>query len=89
MEVLGPANADWRAIHHAYARRAEVVLPSLDEWGQRWRNGSIPSEQATIVAVNFPSAASASTDDGTNSTDATLVDFRKTSSTQTVTGGDA
>jgi hypothetical protein len=26
-----------RAVHHAYSRRAEVTVPSLDDWEKQWK----------------------------------------------------
>ena len=42
-----------KAVHHAYAKRAEVTVPSLDEWEHAWRNHSAPASTAVVLPVDF------------------------------------
>jgi integrase len=44
-----------KAVHHAYSKRAEVTVPSLEDWEKQWKKNpqaSLPK----IVAVDFQSA---------------------------------
>jgi integrase len=38
-----------KAVHHAYAKHAEVTVPSLDDWEKDWKQG----RQGKVVALNF------------------------------------
>jgi hypothetical protein len=42
-----------KAVHHAYARHAEVTVPSLDDWEKQWENNSPAVEKPKLVSVNF------------------------------------
>lgn len=44
-----------KAVHHAYARNAEVTLPSLDDWEESFRTSknSAQPEKPKVVPVNF------------------------------------
>jgi integrase len=42
-----------RAVHHAYSKRAEVTVPSLDEWEKQWKKDPQSFAQAKVVAVDF------------------------------------
>jgi len=48
-----------KAVHHAYSKRAEVTVPSLEEWEKQWKNNPQASSAPKIVAVNFQSAQQA------------------------------
>ena len=38
-----------KAVHHAYAKHAEVTVPSLDDWEKDWRKG----RQSKVVTLDF------------------------------------
>ena len=40
-----------KAVHHAYAKHAEVTVPSLDDWEKDWKKG----RQSKVVALDFQS----------------------------------
>jgi integrase len=42
-----------KAVHHAYSKRAEVTVPSLDDWEKQWKNDPHAVEQPKVVAVDF------------------------------------
>ena len=42
-----------RAVHHAYSKRAEVTVPSLDDWEREWTKDPKGLPQAKVVAVDF------------------------------------
>jgi integrase len=42
-----------KAVHHAYAKRAEVTVPSLDDWEKQWKKDPRGAVQAKVVAVDF------------------------------------
>ena len=42
-----------KAIHHAYAKRAEVVVPSLDDWQKEWEKSPQNFFQAKVLPVDF------------------------------------
>ncbi len=44
-----------KAVHHAYARRAEVTVPSLDDWEKRWKDNPQESLESRVVVVDFQS----------------------------------
>jgi len=47
-----------KAVHRAYAKHAEVTVPSLDDWEKEWRENSERHLQSKLVPVNFaPSLA--------------------------------
>lgn len=49
-----------KAVHHAYAKRAEVVVPSLDDWEKQWKENPQKVSQPAVVQVDFsPPAAQA------------------------------
>jgi integrase len=42
-----------KAVHHAYSKRAEVTVPSLDEWEKQWKKDPKSVQQTKVVEVNF------------------------------------
>jgi len=42
-----------KAVHRAYAKHAEVTVPSLDDWEKEWRENSGRHQQSKLVPVNF------------------------------------
>ncbi|MBI1178707.1 tyrosine-type recombinase/integrase [bacterium] len=46
-----------KAVHHAYARNAEVTVPSLDDWEASFRTGTNPDglEKPKVLPVDFQS----------------------------------
>jgi hypothetical protein len=42
-----------KAVHRAYAKHAEVTVPSLDDWEKEWRQNSERHPQSKLVPVNF------------------------------------
>jgi hypothetical protein len=40
-------------VHHAYSKRAEVTVPSLDDWEKQWRENPQAMSQPKVVAVDF------------------------------------
>ncbi|HZQ46362.1 MAG TPA: tyrosine-type recombinase/integrase [Verrucomicrobiae bacterium] len=38
-----------KAVHHAYAKHAEVLVPSLDDWEKNWNKG----RQTNVVSLDF------------------------------------
>ena len=48
-----------KAVHHAYSKRAEVTVPSLEEWEKQWKKNPQASPVPKIVAVDFQSAQQA------------------------------
>ena len=40
-----------KAVHHAYAKHAEVTVPSLDDWEKDWNNGQ--RRQVKVVTLDF------------------------------------
>ena len=38
-----------KAVHHAYAKHAEVTVPSLDDWEKDWKKG----RQTNVMALDF------------------------------------
>jgi integrase len=43
-----------KAVHHAYSKRAEVTIPSLDDWEKDWKNSAkTTTEKDKVVAVDF------------------------------------
>jgi len=48
-----------KAVHRAYAKHAEVTVPSLDDWEKEWAKSSHRSVQPMLVPVNFQSPVAA------------------------------
>jgi integrase len=44
-----------KAVHHAYAKYAEVTVPSLDDWEKQWNKNPHGMKQPKVVAVDFQS----------------------------------
>jgi len=44
-----------KAVHHAYSKRAEVTVPSLDEWEKQWKKDPQSVPQPKVVTVDFKS----------------------------------
>jgi integrase len=42
-----------KAVHRAYSKRAEVTVPSLDEWEKQWEKDPLSIQQPKVVAVDF------------------------------------
>jgi integrase len=42
-----------KAVHRAYAKHAEVTVPSLDDWEKEWRENSERHSHSKLVPVNF------------------------------------
>jgi site-specific recombinase XerD len=42
-----------KAVHHAYAKHAEVTVPSLDDWEKDWKKGGRNPQPAKVVTLNF------------------------------------
>jgi integrase len=42
-----------KAVHHAYSKRAEVTVPSLDEWEKQWKKDPRSTQQPKVVPVDF------------------------------------
>lgn len=51
-----------KAVHHAYAKHAEVTVPSLDDWEKQWKENPQQITQPKVVPVNFRAAPVATTD---------------------------
>jgi hypothetical protein len=47
-----------KAVHFAYAKRAEVTVPSLDEWEKQWNKNPQAVAQPKIVPVDFHATTS-------------------------------
>jgi hypothetical protein len=55
-----------KAVHHAYSKRAEVTVPSLDDWEKNWSKAESGKQKAemprpAVVQVDFKAPAAAST----------------------------
>jgi len=48
-----------KAVHHAYAKHAEVTVPSLDEWEKQWKENPQQITQPKVLPVNFRAAGGA------------------------------
>lgn len=48
-----------KAVHYAYSKRAEVTVPSLEDWEKQWKKNPQASPAPKIVAVDFQSAQQA------------------------------
>ncbi len=44
-----------KAVHYAYSKRAEVTVPSLEDWEKEWKNNPQASPAAKVLAVDFHS----------------------------------
>jgi len=44
-----------KAVHRAYAKHAEVTVPSLDEWERNWEKNSQHIRQLKVLPVDFRS----------------------------------
>ena len=44
-----------KAVHHAYAKHAEVTVPSLDDWESHWKASPQSMPKPTLVPVDFQS----------------------------------
>jgi hypothetical protein len=42
-----------KAVHRAYAKHAEVTVPSLADWEKDWQENPQRSAQPKLLAVNF------------------------------------
>jgi integrase len=42
-----------KAVHRAYAKQAEVTVPSLDDWEKEWENNPQRSVQPKLLPVDF------------------------------------
>jgi integrase len=56
-----------KAVHHAYAKHAEVTIPSLDDWEKEWKKNPHGIKKSKVVPVEFRTPAAA--DDGSNEAD--------------------
>lgn len=48
-----------KAVHHAYAKRAEVTMPSLDDWEKEWGKNSRCRVEPRLLQVDFRSSLAA------------------------------
>ncbi|MGO9585330.1 MAG: hypothetical protein ACLP2Y_03850 [Limisphaerales bacterium] len=44
-----------KTVHRAYAKHAEVTVPSLDDWEKEWGKNSKYSVQPKLLPVDFRS----------------------------------
>jgi hypothetical protein len=42
-----------KAVHHAYAKHAEVTVPSLDDWERQWKENPQGMQKPELVSVDF------------------------------------
>jgi integrase len=42
-----------KAVHYAYAKHAEVTVPSLDDWEKEWKKNPGERKKAKVVSVEF------------------------------------
>jgi integrase len=49
-----------KAVHRAYAKHAEVTVPSLDDWERQWKENPRQITQPKVLPVNFRSASASS-----------------------------
>ena len=42
-----------KAVHHAYAKHAEVTVPSLDDWEKDWKQSPRASAAPKVLPVDF------------------------------------
>jgi hypothetical protein len=45
-----------KPIHHAYSKRAEVTVPSLDGWEKQWQKNPQEMQKPKVVPVEFRAA---------------------------------
>ena len=45
-----------KAVHHAYAKHAEVTVPSLDDWERTWKTSSKCEVPTKLLRLDFRSA---------------------------------
>jgi integrase len=43
-----------KAVHHAYSRNAEVIVPSLEDWETHWKNSQQAIANPKVPAPNIP-----------------------------------
>jgi hypothetical protein len=48
-----------KAVHRAYAKHAEVTVPSLDDWEKEWGKNSQRSVQPKLLPLDFRSPLAA------------------------------
>jgi integrase len=48
-----------KAVHRAYAKYAEVTVPSLDDWEKEWEKNSQRSVQQKLIPMDFRSPLAA------------------------------
>jgi hypothetical protein len=48
-----------KAVHRAYAKHAEVTVPSLDDWEKDWQENPQRSGQPKLLPVCFRSSLAA------------------------------
>jgi flavin-binding protein dodecin len=48
-----------KAVHRAYAKHAEVTVPSLDDWEKEWEKNSQRNAQPKLLPVDFRSLLAA------------------------------
>ena len=46
-----------KAVHHAYSKRAEVTVPSLDDWEKQWQQDPQKFIKPAVVQVDFRAPA--------------------------------
>ncbi|HEY9175970.1 MAG TPA: hypothetical protein VI136_27125 [Verrucomicrobiae bacterium] len=51
-----------KAVYHAYAKHAEVTVPSLDEWEKQRKENPQEMQEPRLVAVDFRGASAATHD---------------------------
>jgi integrase len=51
-----------KAVHHAYAKRAEVTVPSLDDWEKKWNKSPSAGVPSPVVTVDFRASNSPTTE---------------------------
>jgi hypothetical protein len=42
-----------KVVHRAYAKRAEVTVPSLDDWEKQWGKNSQSNGQQKLMPMDF------------------------------------
>jgi integrase len=47
-----------KAVHRAYAKHAEVTVPSLDDWEKEWQENPQRKAQLKLLPVDFRSPVS-------------------------------
>jgi integrase len=52
-----------KAVHHAYAKKAEVTVPCLDDWEREWKKNPQNIAQQKIVPVDFHTPDQSQADD--------------------------